>query len=432
MGIDPLRRFDEVADEVARTIDDGKATDLLLLSPPTSPDLSAARRARQPARGQEAGDRGAAVSPATVASKNMESMINTWRGWVCLIVTALSILIVLQQPRLVFFWKPVGARLAWEETGLPGTLLAGFFVVYLCADTLIAFLMRSHLQRSLGPLYIHHTIVVVGVLCYMFPSPPRALFMYMWGEALTACRILPAGPYRWRARSLVFALRRALWLFLLTRDLALFSTMRHRKGLVGALVPPAVSLSLLALDQMWWTEHAAQVQRCAAVATSEAGDPEGDISEKLLAPSSQLLGAAGELLQHGGDLLVAAGAGARDGASELVERYASELRAATEGGGGGAGGGGAGREGRLDAAALPTARLAAGLGWRWTAPVAPAASPSPPQPTSTPASPERVASPTARSAAASPRKGGSSMGSSGPGGALRAGTKGGLEAVDAV
>ena len=33
----------------------------------------------------------------------------------------------------------------------------------------------------------------------MFPSPPRALFMYMWGEALTACRILPAGPYRWRA-----------------------------------------------------------------------------------------------------------------------------------------------------------------------------------------------------------------------------------------
>ena len=78
----------------------------------------------------------------------------------------------------------------------------------MCADTLIAFLMRSHLQRSLGPLYIHHTIVVVGVLCYMFPSPPRALFMYMWGEALTACRILPAGPYRWRARSLVFALRR--------------------------------------------------------------------------------------------------------------------------------------------------------------------------------------------------------------------------------
>ena len=140
----------------------------------------------------------------------------------------------------------VGARLTWEETGLPGTLLAGFFVVYLCADTLIACLMRSHLQRSLGPLYIHHTIVVVGVVChtsisnpnpnpkpqpepepepspspnrsrtltpnpnpnpyqvcYMFPSPPRALFMYMWGEALTACRILPAGPYRWRARSLV-------------------------------------------------------------------------------------------------------------------------------------------------------------------------------------------------------------------------------------
>eukprot|EP00964_Phaeocystis_antarctica_P054296 scaffold31889_cov64-Phaeocystis_antarctica.AAC.5 len=136
---------------------------------------------------------------------------------------------------------------------------------------------------------------------------------------------------------------------------------------------------------MWWTEHAAQVQRCSAVAASDAGDREGDISEKLLAPSSQLLGAAGELLQHGGDLLVAAGAGARDGASELVERYASELRAATEGG----------------------------------APVAPAASP---------ASPARVVSPTrvaAARSAALPSKGGSS----GTGGALRAGTKGGLAAV---
>ena len=103
--------------------------------------------------------------------------------------------------------------------------------------------------------------------------------------------------------------------------------MRHRKGLVGALVPPAVSLSLLALDQMWWTEHAAQVQRCAAVATSEAGDPEGDISEKLLAPSSQLLGAAGELLQHGGDLLVAAGAGARHLAlaTELSTMFSSDI-----------------------------------------------------------------------------------------------------------
>ena len=261
--MDPLTTFDEVADEVARTIDDGRATDLLLLSPPASPDLAAARRAHRTGGSVEAG--GNSASPATIASKNMESMINTWRGWVCLIVTALSVTIVLQQPRLVLFWKPVGARLTWEETGLPGTLLAGFFVVYLCADTLIACLMRAHLQRSLGPLYIHHTIVVVGVVCYMFPSPPRALFMYMWGEALTACRILPAGPYRWRARSLVFALRRALWLFLLTRDVTLFGAMRHRKGLAGALVPPVISLSLLALDQMWWAEHAAQVPRPARV-----------------------------------------------------------------------------------------------------------------------------------------------------------------------
>ena len=42
-------------------------------------------------------------------------------------------------------------------------------------------------------------------------------------------------------------------------DVALFGSIRHRKGLAGALVPPAISLSLLALDQMWWTEHAGQV-----------------------------------------------------------------------------------------------------------------------------------------------------------------------------
>ena len=108
MGMDPLTTFDEVADEVARTIDDGRATDLLLLSPPASPDLSAARRARQTGGGSVEGGGRSAVSPATVASKNMESMINTWRGWVCLIVTALSVAIVLQQPRLVLFWKPVG------------------------------------------------------------------------------------------------------------------------------------------------------------------------------------------------------------------------------------------------------------------------------------------------------------------------------------
>ena len=153
-GMDPLTTLDEVvttldevADEVARTISDAPATDLLLLSPPASPDPSASRRARQAGRSAEPGRH----SPATVASKNMESMINTWRGWVCLIVTALSVAIVLQEPRLVLFWRPVGARLTWEETGLPGTLLAGFFVIYLCADTIIACLMRAHITRSLGP-----------------------------------------------------------------------------------------------------------------------------------------------------------------------------------------------------------------------------------------------------------------------------------------
>ena len=56
--------------------------------------------------------------------------------------------------------------------------------------------------------------------------------MYLWGEALTACRILPPGP-RWRARTVVFGFRRALWSFLLVRDCYIFEAMRRRKGPAG-------------------------------------------------------------------------------------------------------------------------------------------------------------------------------------------------------
>ena len=67
------------------------------------------------------------------------------------------------------------------------------------------------------------------------------------GEALTACRILPP---KWRipARSAVFAARRAVWLFVLSRDLYSYSLIRHRWGAPPAAIAPVLSLLLLYLD----------------------------------------------------------------------------------------------------------------------------------------------------------------------------------------
>lgn len=136
------------------------ATDLLLISPPATPAPPGGRREHN--------------TPGSTPARRMEALINTWRGWCCLIVTGLSVVIVLQQPKIFLFWRPVSAKCVWEETGMPGTLLAFFFVAYLLADTLIAFLMRAHLKRSLGPLYVHHAIVIFGMALFMHPrSPPR-------------------------------------------------------------------------------------------------------------------------------------------------------------------------------------------------------------------------------------------------------------------
>ena len=289
------------------------ATSLLLLSPPVTPLTR---------------KRADASDPTAANAKSTETLINTWRGWCCLLVTTLSVVLVLQRPKIFLFWRPAGARVTWEETGPPGTLLAVFFVFYLCADTLIAFLMRAHFKRSLGPLYVHHAIVIVGMACYMYPSPPRALFLYLWGEALTACRVLPPGP-RWRARSVVFAARRVLWSFLLVRDLYIFDVLRRRKGAAGALVPPILSVTLLCLDSMWWHEHARAALRAAAAPAdvhggsggsgggggggSGGGGGGGEQSMGLLEPSSQLLGGAGELVQL-------AGVQAQQDANELIVR----------------------------------------------------------------------------------------------------------------
>lgn len=52
----------------------------------------------------------------------------------------------------------------------------------------------SHLQprrRSMMSVHLHHAVVMLGVAAYLFPSPPQGFFCYLWGEALTACRVLP-------------------------------------------------------------------------------------------------------------------------------------------------------------------------------------------------------------------------------------------------
>ena len=73
---------------------------------------------------------------------------------------------------------------------------------------LVAVVFRRHFRRSMGFVYLHHVLCATGVLFFVYPSPPRGFFLYIWGEALTACRVLPPAS-RWRARSAAFAFRRA-------------------------------------------------------------------------------------------------------------------------------------------------------------------------------------------------------------------------------
>ncbi|KAL1521957.1 hypothetical protein AB1Y20_021603 [Prymnesium parvum] len=202
----------------------------------------------------------------------LERQVNTWRGWSCLLITAASIAIVLADPRCFSFWDEHPA--VFEPTGLPGLLLSSTFVAYLAVDALVSFVWRKHFRRSMGAVYLHHLSVGLAVLAFLRPSPPRGFFFYVWGEVLTACRVLPPAP-RWRARHAAFAFRRPLWLYLLARDIYLFPKTSLRRGVALSLIPPAISLLLLGLDAVWWAEHAKAGARQQATVEDECLLPVG-------------------------------------------------------------------------------------------------------------------------------------------------------------
>mmetsp|Transcript_3039 Transcript_3039/g.6894 ORF Transcript_3039/g.6894 Transcript_3039/m.6894 type:complete len:291 (+) Transcript_3039:47-919(+) len=184
----------------------------------------------------------------------LERRVNYARGHATLYITALSIALVLVDPACLIFWAGGAYDRIVAPTGRVGVACSAAFLAYLLIDTAVALSCRQHFRRSMGSLYLHHALVGVGVAAFLLPSPPRGFFFYVWGEALTACRLLPPWS-RFRARSGVFAFRRALWLYLICRDAWFFSMLCQRYGLLYAVLPISVAFLLLGLDCMWWREH---------------------------------------------------------------------------------------------------------------------------------------------------------------------------------
>ena len=183
-----------------------------------------------------------------------EHRVNEARGYSCLCITAASCWIVGSHPRCLLFWRPDAYALISARTGMLGLATSAFFLLYLAVDTLLGIVCRHNFRRSMNAVFVHHLVVGVALASFLLPSPPRGLFLYVLGEALTACRLLPPGP-RWHARSAVFAGRRCLWLYLLCRDVYLFDATAQRFGTAVATLPPLVSILLLGLDCIWWREH---------------------------------------------------------------------------------------------------------------------------------------------------------------------------------
>lgn len=189
--------------------------------------------------------------PAT----DFENTVNEFRGYACFVITVSSLYIVLEQPGCLLFWTAQGYQLNVATTGMIGLATSAFFLLYLVVDTLCGLLCRHKFRRSMAAVIVHHVVVAAAIGCFLLPSPPRGFFLYVWGEALTAVRLLPPGP-RWHARSLVFGARRCLWTYLFCRDLAFFGETSAHFGIAGATAPLLVAVLLLALDWMWWREHA--------------------------------------------------------------------------------------------------------------------------------------------------------------------------------
>lgn len=187
-------------------------------------------------------------------STPFEQSVNDCRGIACFLITLSSIVIVLLDVRCLAFWLPGAYELNSEPTGSLGVATSTVFLLYLFVDTVVVLMCKKQFRRPMTAVLVHHCIVGVGVSAFLLPSPPRGFFVYVWGEALTAARLLPSRP-RYHARTIIFVLRRILWIFLFCRDSAFFMQTAEIWGLVAATVPPFVAALLFALDVLWWQEH---------------------------------------------------------------------------------------------------------------------------------------------------------------------------------
>ena len=207
-------------------------------------------RARSPAaRKPPSRQRNPTPSPSpAAAAPSFEDRVNTWRGACCLLITLGSLVLVLRDPKGLLFWRY--SENTFAPTGTAGFALAAAFGMYLLVDMIITLAFRSRFRRSMTAVYVHHVAVGLGVAGYLHPSPPVAFFVYVWGEALTACRLL-SPRLRWKARHLVFGFRRATWLYLVVRDTYSLRLLRDRWGLPIAVMAPVLCLLLLYLDHGW-------------------------------------------------------------------------------------------------------------------------------------------------------------------------------------
>ncbi len=208
------------------------------------------------------------ASSRAAADEAFENAALIVKGWVTLVITVCSVALQnLTQPQYLLFWNCPERVL--EPTNTPGVLVALLFSAYLLGDSLFVILYRARLRRPMGPVLLHHVVVGLGVAAYIYPSPPRAFFVYVWGEVLTACRVLPPA-YRFSGRSVAFGLRRCTWLYVFARDAYSHRLLRARYGLAPAAIAPLLALLLLKLDHGWWHEHT-QAGKAAALAAEAGG-----------------------------------------------------------------------------------------------------------------------------------------------------------------
>ena len=205
-------------------------------------------------------------------STHFEHTVNSGRGYCTLAITVGAIAEVLEDPVSLAFWQGESALERIDApTGRSGLVVSGAFLLYLAVDMMVGVVCRHRFRRSMGAVYLHHVGCLVPTAYFILPSPPRGYFLYVWGEALTAVRVLPPVA-RWHARGVVFACRRVtpslhlpacpperereraapappppltasrgcevLWTYLLCRDLYLWEDTAEIFGGAAATMPP--------------------------------------------------------------------------------------------------------------------------------------------------------------------------------------------------